>query len=73
MHDVQYLVMLVADFSDKQNFKGRVVFKCAYRDILCISIWRKDNKRVILELQKNAYKCDLQPAGNGNFQNPYQH
>ena len=56
MSDVQYLILIKADFSDKHNIKGTVVFKCAYRAILSVNISRKNLKKVSIEVIKNSFQ-----------------
>jgi len=56
MGDVQYLILIKADFSDKSNIKGTVIFKCAYRAILCLNIGRKDLKKVMIEVIKDSFQ-----------------
>lgn len=74
MSDVQYLLLIKADFSDKQNIKGTVFFKCAYRSILAITIGRKNLKKISIEVIKNSFQSNWQSNSfhsNNNFSNDF--
>lgn len=48
LSDVQHFILIKADFSNKNNIKGTVVVKCAYRSILGVFLERKEPKRITL-------------------------
>ena len=48
LSDVQHVVLIKADFSNKSNIKGTMVFRCTYRSILGVYIDRKEPKRITL-------------------------
>lgn len=60
LSDVQHVILIRADFSDKTNIKGTVVFKCAYRAVLGVYSERKDPRRVNLILLKDSFQTSLQ-------------
>jgi len=50
MGDSNNLILLKADFSDKSNIKGTLLFKCPYRAVLDARLDLKDKKLLCLEL-----------------------
>ncbi len=55
MGDPHHFILLKTDFSNKDSFKGSLVFKCLYRAVLEVSIDTKDKKMLIIELLKDDY------------------
>lgn len=56
MGDPQHLALLKADFTDKMNIKGRLVFKCDYRSIVDVQLDPKDKKTLTLFIMRDKYE-----------------
>ena len=56
MGDVQHLVLLRADFGNKEVIKGNLIFKCIYRSVLGVDSDHKDPKKLTIELIKNDFQ-----------------
>ena len=56
MGDVQHLVLFKTDFSNNENIKGNLIFKCPYRSILRVEHDKKDSKKLNLVLKSDEYQ-----------------
>ena len=50
MGDVQHLLLLKCDFSNKDHVKGTLIFKCPYRAILHLETNSKEKKYLDIEI-----------------------
>ena len=55
MGDSHHLILLKTDFSNKDSFKGNLIFKCLYRAVLEVTVDTKDKKMLIIELLKDQF------------------
>jgi len=44
MGDSHHFILVKADFADKENIKGQLIFKCKYRAILSVDLDSKEKK-----------------------------
>ena len=51
MGDLHYFLLFKADFSDKNNIKGKLIFKCRYRAIIEVQSDSKERKQLIMQIQ----------------------
>lgn len=50
MSDVQHLILLKCDFSNKDHVKGNLIFKCPYRAILHLEPNAKEKKYLDIDV-----------------------
>ena len=67
MGDVQHLVLFKPDFREKNNLKGTLVFKCPFRAILGVDIDNKNRKKLSLEIEKSAFKGQIDAGRSSSF------